>query len=131
MERVDRFEFAFEPRFRPLLLGFGVTPGNSAVTVSDHRVVARFGPWVCASERANIRGAQPTGPYRWYRAIGVRLSLADRGLTFGSTTAGGVCIEFREPVSGPLPGALLRHPGLTVTVQDPDRLAALLQPGSA
>lgn len=127
MERADRFEFAFEPRFRPLLLGLGVTPGNAAVTVSDDRVVARFGPWVCESDRANIRCARRTGPYRWYRAIGVRLSLADRGLTFGSTTAGGVCLEFREPVKGAVPGGLLPHPGLTVTVQEPDRLAAVLQ----
>jgi hypothetical protein len=27
----------------------------------------------------------------------VRLSLVDRGLTFGSTVARGVCLRFREP----------------------------------
>jgi hypothetical protein len=123
----QRFEFAFDPRFRALLLGFGVTPGNSSVTVSDDRVEVRFGPWVCATQRDNIAGVERSGPYRWYRAIGVRISLADRGLTFGSTAAGGVCIRFREPVKSPIPGPL-RHPGLTVTVQDRGGLAALLEP---
>jgi hypothetical protein len=55
------------------------------------------------------------------------LSLADRGLTFGSSTRGGVCIQFRRPV-GVLAGRLLAHPALTVTVDRPAELIRLLQP---
>ena len=68
-----------------------------------------------------------TGPYRWYRAIGPRLSLADHGLTFGSTPARGVCLLFREPVPGIGPPGLIRHPNLTLTAADPERLAATVR----
>jgi hypothetical protein len=124
----EQFEFEFEPGFRPVLMAMGVVPRTALVTVSDDRFVARFGPWVCETDRSNISGVEVSGPYRWYRAIGPRLSLVDRGLTFGSTTAGGVCVKFREPVKGLAPAGPLRHPGLTVTVKEPDRLAALLRP---
>jgi hypothetical protein len=48
--------------------------------------------------------------------------VTDRGLTFGTTYKRGVCLAFHAPVRGPLP--LLRHPNLTLTVAEPDRLAA-------
>ena len=67
---------------------------------------------------------------RAVKALGVRLSLADRGLTFGSTAAGGVCVEFTHPRRGIEPFGLLRHPGLTLTVADPDGLVAALRPGA-
>jgi len=56
-----------------------------------------------------------TGPYRWWRAIGVRISLADGGLTFGTSTHAGICIHFRERIRVL---RLLRPPALTVTVDD-------------
>jgi len=37
-----------------------------------------------------------------------------------------VCLEFHEPVTGIDPLGLIRHPGLTVTVADPEGLAAAL-----
>lgn len=52
------------------------------------------------------------GPYRWHGANRVRLSLADRGLTSGSTVARDVCPRFREPVRGLDPLGLLRYPRL-------------------
>jgi len=83
----------------------------------------RFGPWLVETPLRNLAGAEATGPYRAFRVFGVRLSLADRGLTFGTTTQGGVCLRFREPVRGIDPWGLLRHPGLTVTVSEPDLVA--------
>jgi hypothetical protein len=121
-----RYDFLFDPRFRPLLAAVGVTPRHTFVTVDDQRLVARFGPWTCATSRSNILEAKVTGPYEWYRAIGTRLSFVDRGLTFGSSTYRGVCILFREPVRGMDPAGFLRHPGLTVTVDDAEGLARLL-----
>jgi len=66
--------------------------------------------------------------YWWVKVAGPpRLSLADRGITFATTTRAGACIRFREPVPAALPTALLRHPAATVTVAEPERFAAELR----
>jgi hypothetical protein len=118
----DRYEFPFDvdPRFRSLLLMLGVRGNTARVEIGPARgLVARFGPVQVRTSLDNIAGVELTGPYRWYKAIGIRESWVDHGLTFGTTTAGGVCIRFHAPVRGLGPGA--RHPGLTVTVQDRER----------
>ncbi len=122
-----RFEFAFDPRFRWLLAGLGVRPATASVTVTADRLVARFGPWVCETPLTNVSAVEISGPYRWYTAVGPRGSFVDRGLTFGSTPAGGVCVLFHQPVRGLVPFGSGRHPGLTVTVADREGLAALLR----
>ncbi len=122
-----QFEMAFDPRFRLPLATLGVTPATAHVTVAADRLVACFGPWTCRTTPANVRAVRITGPYHWYRAIGPRLSLADHGLTFGTTTARGVCLLLREPVPGIGPLGLLRHPGLTLTVADPAEFAATVR----
>jgi hypothetical protein len=122
-----QFEMAFDPRFRLALAALGVTPATAHVTVTADRLVACFGPWTCRTTPANVRAVDVTGPYRWYRAIGPRLSLTDHGLTFGTTPARGVCLQLREPVPGIDPLGVLRHPGLTLTVAGPDRFAATVR----
>ena len=122
-----QFEMAFDPRFRLPLAALGVTPATAHVTVTADRLVACFGPWTCRTTPANVRAVDIMGPYRWYRAIGARLSLADHGLTFGTTTARGVCLLLREPVPGIDPLGVIRHPGLTLTVADPERFAATVR----
>jgi hypothetical protein len=124
MSTIERFDFEFEPAFRPLLALAGVTPATSRVTVSDEKLVARFGPWSCVTPTSNVREVCRTGPYQWFKAIGARLSFADQGLTFGTTTAGGVCLLFHEPVRGLMPVGPLRHPGLTVTLADAEGFVA-------
>ncbi|MGH3900557.1 MAG: hypothetical protein ACRDTA_20380 [Pseudonocardiaceae bacterium] len=121
------FEFAVDPRFRWLLARLGVREGTSGVWIGPHGLVARFGLWVLRTPLDNIADVTVTGPFRAWRVIGPRLSLADRGLTFGSNTALGACIRFRHPVPGLDPLGLLRHPALTVTVRDPDALARQLR----
>jgi hypothetical protein len=121
---MDAFQFRFDPLFRPLLLGLGVHPGNARVTLTDDdRFVAKFGRWVVDTPLRNIDCVQITGPYRAYKAIGIRGSAVDHGLTFGSSRRGGVCVTFHEPVPALLPG-MKPHPGLTVTVVELERLAA-------
>jgi hypothetical protein len=120
------FDFAFDPRFRAPLAVVGVLPHTATVVVTDDEFYARFGPWRMRTPRSNITDAQVSGPYRWYRAVGPRLSFADHGATFGSTPSGGVCLTFAEPVAAVVPGRLLRSPGLTVTVADPEGLRAAL-----
>lgn len=114
----ERFDFAFAAPYRVPLALLGVRPSTSGVTVDDAELRIRFGPWVLTTRRDNVVAARTTGPYRWWRAIGPHLSLADGGVTFGTTTAGGVCIEFAVPVSALAPRGLLRHPAVTVTVAD-------------
>ena len=126
-DEVEQFRFEFAPRYRAVLALLGVTPGTATVTLDEERVVARFGPWSCETTVANVREVCLTGPYRGYRAIGARGSFVDRGLTFGSTTAGGVCMLFGEPVRGLDPFGLMQHPGLTVTVADREGFAASLR----
>ncbi|MEW9551038.1 hypothetical protein [Nonomuraea sp. NPDC050783] len=122
----QRFGFAFEDRYRPLLGLLGIRPGTCELTVDDDLLRVRFGRWLVLSPRRNVAGAELSGPYSPLKGIGVRVSLADRGLTFGSDTRQGVCIRFHRPVSGGEPLGVLRHPALTVTVEEPARLAGLL-----
>lgn len=119
--------FASHAPFRVASALFTVTPRRTWVEVRDGRLMARFGPWYLSTGLDNVLTAERTGPYRWWKVIGpARMSVVDRGLTFATTAEGGVCIRFREPVPGIEPTGRVRHPGLTVTVADPDRLVALL-----
>ncbi len=123
----EKFAFRFDPAFRPMLLGVGVYPGNASVTLTgDDRFVARFGLWRVDTPLSNIDCVETSGPYRWYRAIGLRGSRVDHGVTFGTTAAGGVCVTFLEPIPHIIPG-MKDHPGLTVTVEDPEKLAAAIE----
>ena len=122
--REGSFEFDFELRMRPFALAFGVTPWTSGLDVSDGRLWVRFGPWSLKTSLDNIAGAEVTGPYSFVKVGGpARLSLADRGITFATSTRRGVCIRFKQPVAA-MP--LMKHPGVTVTVKDPERLVELL-----
>lgn len=123
---IEQFEFEFDPRFRPMLAAIGVTPGTAHVTLTPDRLVARFGPWTFDTPVGNVREVCRTGPYRWFTAIGPRGSFVDRGLTFGTTTKAGVCVLVREPVPGLTPLHSLRHPGITLTLAEPDRFVTAL-----
>ena len=113
------------PLARAWLLPFGVRPSNSWVDVGEGELVAVFGRWTIRTPLANVAEAKVTGPYRPYRSIGLRLSLSDHGVTFGTTSGPGVCITFREPVrSVTVPP--WKHPSLTVTVEEPHELVDLL-----
>ncbi len=124
---VETFSFEFDHQFRRLLALAGITPGTAHLTLAPTRLAIRFGPWSCETPIANVTETCVTGPYRWYRAIGPRGSFADLGVTFGTSTKGGVCVLLREPVRGLLPVGVVRHPGITVTVAEPERFVASLR----
>jgi hypothetical protein len=125
------FPFSFETRLAPLAAAFGVTPRTAQVVLDEHRLVIRFGLWRLETLRANVAGTEVTGPYRFLKVAGpAHLSLADRGVTFATSTERGLCIRFLEPVSALLPTGRLAHPAATVTVTDVEALAeALAAPG--
>lgn len=118
------FEFDFDRRFAPLLALIGATRGNSRVEVRGDRLVVHLGPWGLSVPLGSIKGFTITGPYRWYRALGVRLSLVDRGLTFGTNARRGLCIRLDPPVRSAL---RIDHPGLTLTVADPQGLRGAIE----
>ncbi|MEH0928994.1 hypothetical protein [Micromonospora sp. CPCC 205558] len=121
-----RFPFRFDPVFRPVLALLGVRPATAWVAVTERDLTIRYGPWRLRTARDNVVAVELSGPYRWWRAIGPHLSLADGGATFGSSAVGGICLRFRVPVPALLPGGRPRHPAATVTVADPPALARLL-----
>jgi hypothetical protein len=124
---VTTFNFRFTTAYRLAALPFGVTPSNAHVSVGDGRLVARFGPWRVDTAIDNVDGTEITGPYSLVKTIGpAHLSLADRGLTFATNPDRGLCVRFRQPVAGIEPTGRLRHPGLTVTVAEVDRLAEVI-----
>jgi hypothetical protein len=123
-----RIPFAFDPAYRLVDQLFGVTPASSWVDVSDEAIEARFGPWRVRTDRENVAEVTVTGPYSVPKTIGpAHVSLKDRGLTFASNTRRGACISFHQPVQGIDPVGLVRHPALTVTVDDPDALVEALR----
>src|SRR5215210_1561977 len=102
---------------------FGVLPRTAWVEVDDEDLRVRFGPWRLVTPRRNIVDGQLTGPYGFAKVAGpAHLSFADRGVTFATTTKGGVCFSLREPVPGISPFGPPLHPGVTVTVAEPERL---------
>jgi hypothetical protein len=124
------FAYKFDRRFSAVLAALGVRRGTDGVTVTaSGEVRATFGRFRLVTTLDNVVDGHVTELYSWYKAIGVRLSFVDDGLTFGTNTARGVCVHFQErvpPVVGRRP-----HSALTVTVDDCAGLLAALDPGTA
>jgi hypothetical protein len=123
----EHFRFRFDARYRLLARLFGISDRRSMVSVTDQQLTARFGPWMVRTPLSNVSDVSVTGPYRFLKTAGpAHLSFTDHGLTFATNGDRGVCLEFREPVTGLDPLGLLHHPNLTVTVADCSGLADLL-----
>jgi hypothetical protein len=118
------FPYRFDRRFLLQWVPFGPRPDRDGVTLSAETFRATFGRLVLETPRANVAGAHVTADYRWFKAIGARLSAVDDGLTFGTNAARGVCVHFVTPVPHVL--GLRAHSALTVTVADCDGLVAAI-----
>ncbi len=122
------FAFEFEGRYRLPALLFGIRAGTARVVVTDDELLVRFGPWRLRTPLANVAGTQVTAGYAWHRTAGpAHLSLTDHGVTFATSSRRGLCVSFVEPVGAIEPTGRLRHPAATVTVVDPEGLAAVLR----
>jgi hypothetical protein len=122
----ERFAFRFDRRFTPLLAIGGIRPSTCEVVLDDGGFAARFGRWRLATPWSNVRDVQVTRGYRWFKAIGPRASFVDRGATFATNADAGACVCFHTPVPAVL-GERMPHPGLTVTVEDPEALAVAIR----
>jgi hypothetical protein len=113
----EHFGYDIDRRYLPVLLPFLVRPATDGVTLTDEgSFLATFGFLQVETPLSNVAGAHVTRGYRWWSAVGARMSRADYGLTFGTNSHAGVCIHFDQKV----PSRLRRsgHSALTVTVAD-------------
>ena len=121
----QRFTYDVDRRFLAFLLPLGFRSSKDGVTITAAaELIVTFGFLSLRTRMDNIEDAHITRDYRWWTAIGARMSFVDDGLTFGTNAKAGVCIHFRARV----PSALRRkgHSALTVTVEDLDGLVGAL-----
>jgi hypothetical protein len=118
----DRFfEYGIDKRLAPFWAPWGLRPSRDGVTLTDDgRFIATFGFVRVETTIANVTGAHVTEGYRWWTAVGARLSFVDDGLTFGTNSSRGVCVHFGAKVRSRLRPS--GHSALTVTVARPDAL---------
>lgn len=124
---IQVYPFRFAESYRLAAIPFGVTPTTAEVILTEEQLEVRFGPWQLRTPRANVASVQPVSGFSWPKTAGpAHLSLADRGITFATNGDQGVCVTFHEPVPAIEPTGWVRHPGMTVTVADPEGLVAAL-----
>lgn len=117
----QRFPIRVEPRYALVLRIFGVTPSNAWVDLGE-TLDARFGWSHISTPLSNCERWAIEGPWRAITALGVRISVRHRDITFGGTPKGGVRIDFREPVRY----GIFHPPALYLTVEDLEGFAAAL-----
>lgn len=126
--RTTTWRFRYDWPVAAASLLAGALPGRSEVEVGETHLRVRYGVWSLRTELTNVADVTITGPYAPTKVGGPpRLSLKDSGVTFGTTTARGVCIGFHRPVRAVDPLGLVRHPAATVTVEDPEAFRKELQ----
>ena len=118
------FPYRIDRRWTPMFVALRVSSDDGVTVTDDGRLVATFG-WVRVdTPLANVDHTEVTGPHRWYTAVGLRLSFADDGITFGTNHERGLCIAFVERI--PKIIGFRDHSALWVSVADPDGLAAAI-----
>ena len=126
MPTSERFPIRVGRRSRLLLrLAFGVRPDNAWVELGDGRdaeVVVSFGWFGFRTRLDNVAGWRIEGPWLWITAIGVRMSLRHRDVSFDGSPHGGVRMDFRSPVRW----SVIDVPAIYVSADDLDGLAAAL-----
>ena len=121
----DRFfPYRFDPRWTPLFATLRVRRTDGVTLTEDGMLRATYGWAKVETPIDNVDHTLVTGPHRWYTAVGLRLSFADDGLTFGTNHHRGLCIEFVERI--PKVIGLRAHSALWVSVADPEGLAEAL-----
>jgi len=118
----DRFfPYEFDRRWTLMFATLGVRDRDGVTVGDDGSLLATYGRARIATTIDNVDHTAVTGPHRWYTAVGLRLSFADDGVTFGTNHHRGLCIEFVERV--PKVVGFRDHSALWVSVADPEGLA--------
>jgi len=116
-----RFGYRLDNRWKALFMALSVSEDDAVHVTDDGRLLATFGRVSVETPLDNIDQTLVTGPHRWYTAVGLRLSFADDGLTFGTNHHAGLCIQFYEKI--PKVIGFKDHSALWVSVDDPEGLA--------
>ncbi|MFN8519009.1 MAG: hypothetical protein U0667_06385 [Chloroflexota bacterium] len=82
---------------RFVLLPWGVRDGHRSVLVSDDAIEVRFGWLTTTIPVADIARWDITGPYRWYRAIGIRHTLFSHDISCCGDASGAIRLWLRTP----------------------------------
>ncbi|MBF4161610.1 hypothetical protein [Nocardioides acrostichi] len=122
-----RHRVAFAASYRLAALPFGITPQRCWVEVTTAAMRVRYGLWSLETPLTNITGTVRSGGFSFVKTAGPpHLSFADRGVSFTPNGDDALCVSFRDAVPGIDPTGLLRrvlrHPGVTLGVEDPERL---------
>jgi hypothetical protein len=110
---------------RLLRVLFGVRPAEARITLGDGpdgELDVVFGWAHLHTPMANLKSWRIEGPFRWITAIGIRMSIRHRDLTFGGSHHGGVRIDFRQPARW----SRFAVPAIYVPADDLEGLAAEL-----
>jgi hypothetical protein len=118
------FPYRFDPRWTPMFRALRVKQSDGVTITDDGMLRATYGRVKVETPLANVDHTLVTGPHRWYTAVGLRLSFADDGLTFGTNHRRGLCIAFVERV--PKVIGFRDHSALWVSVADPEALASAI-----
>lgn len=92
------FPYRLDRRWSALFLALGVNKKDGVSIYDNGDLVATFGRFKVKTTRDNVSRTLVTGPHRWYTAVGLRLSLTDDSITFGTNHKKGLSIEFVQKV---------------------------------
>lgn len=122
------FPFAFAPAYRLAALPFGITPWTASVCVTDDdELRVRYGLWSLRTPITNVAGAEVSGGFSFLKTAGPpHLSFTDKGVSFTTNGERALCVQFHTPVPAIDPTGRIKHPGATLSVADPEGLAAAL-----
>jgi hypothetical protein len=81
-----------------LRIAFGVTHERAYAEIGDEVVHVRFGRFAFTAPLASVTRWRIEGPWAWITAIGVRMSIRHRDVSFAGSPRGGVRLDFREPI---------------------------------
>lgn len=118
------FPYRLDRRWSALFKVLGVNESDGVHITDDGRLLATYGRVQVETPMNNIDHTLVTEDHRWYTAVGLRLSFADDGLTFGTNHRSGLCIEFVEKI--PKVIGFKEHSALWISVADPEGLAAAI-----
>ena len=118
------FPYRLDKRWNALFFALGVDDKDGVTITGKEELIATFGRFKVKTTLDNIDHTLVTGPHRWYTAVGLRLSLTDDGLTFGTNHRKGLSIAFVEKI--PKVIGFRKHSTLWVSVADPEGLAAAI-----
>ena len=119
----NRYPIRIGSKSRLLLrVAFGVTPERAWAEIGAGVVRCRFGRFEFAAPVTKVARWRIEGPWCWITAIGIRMSVRHRDISFAGSPRGGVRLDFSAPVRW---GAL-RIPAAYYGVEDLEGFAAEL-----